>query len=96
MGTALKPAKPPRVSETAIDGQNEPQRSQTTTAGEGAAGDERTSRFGGTCVATSVATLCRKVYAPNKKPHDLLVLREWAIQDSNLGPLPYQRSALTN
>jgi hypothetical protein len=21
---------------------------------------------------------------------------EWAIQDSNLGPLPYQRSALTN
>jgi hypothetical protein len=22
--------------------------------------------------------------------------REWAIQDSNLGPLPYQRSALTD
>ena len=23
-------------------------------------------------------------------------LGEWAIQDSNLGPLPYQRSALTD
>jgi hypothetical protein len=23
-------------------------------------------------------------------------LSEWAIQDSNLGPLPYQRSALTD
>ncbi len=30
------------------------------------------------------------------KPRDLQAIREWAIQDSNLGPLPYQRSALTN
>lgn len=29
------------------------------------------------------------------KPRDLQAIREWAIQDSNLGPLPYQRSALT-
>jgi hypothetical protein len=26
----------------------------------------------------------------------LQALCQWAIQDSNLGPLPYQRSALTN
>jgi hypothetical protein len=30
------------------------------------------------------------------KLSDLQAIREWAIQDSNLGPLPYQRSALTN
>jgi integrase len=30
------------------------------------------------------------------KTCDLQATREWAIQDSNLGPLPYQRSALTN
>jgi hypothetical protein len=28
----------------------------------------------------------------SRKPCEL----EWAIQDSNLGPLPYQRSALTD
>jgi hypothetical protein len=27
---------------------------------------------------------------------DVLAISQWAIQDSNLGPLPYQRSALTN
>jgi hypothetical protein len=30
------------------------------------------------------------------KRRDFQASREWAIQDSNLGPLPYQRSALTN
>jgi hypothetical protein len=30
------------------------------------------------------------------KTPDMQAIREWAIQDSNLGPLPYQRSALTN
>jgi hypothetical protein len=30
------------------------------------------------------------------KSADLQAIREWAIQDSNLGPLPYQRSALTD
>jgi hypothetical protein len=30
------------------------------------------------------------------KTVDMQAIREWAIQDSNLGPLPYQRSALTN
>ncbi len=29
------------------------------------------------------------------KPRDLQDIQPWAIQDSNLGPLPYQRSALT-
>jgi hypothetical protein len=32
----------------------------------------------------------------NKKPRRGGVRGEWAIQDSNLGPLPYQRSALTD
>ena len=38
----------------------------------------------------------RRNPATAAKPRDLQVIREWAIQDSNLGPLPYQRSALTN
>ena len=31
-----------------------------------------------------------------EKPRRSAVRGEWAIQDSNLGPLPYQRSALTD
>ena len=38
----------------------------------------------------------RRAPSTTAKPRDLQVIREWAIQDSNLGPLPYQRSALTN
>jgi integrase len=38
----------------------------------------------------------RRAPATAAKPRDLQVIRKWAIQDSNLGPLPYQRSALTN
>ena len=38
----------------------------------------------------------RRHRATGAKPGDLQAIREWAIQDSNLGPLPYQRSALTN
>jgi integrase len=38
----------------------------------------------------------RRRPATGSKPGDLQAVREWAIQDSNLGPLPYQRSALTN
>jgi hypothetical protein len=30
------------------------------------------------------------------KPRQMRGLCKWAIQDSNLGPLPYQRSALTD
>ncbi len=33
--------------------------------------------------------------ANSTKPRDLQDIPQWAIQDSNLGPLPYQRSALT-
>jgi hypothetical protein len=38
----------------------------------------------------------RRRPATGPKHSDLQAVREWAIQDSNLGPLPYQRSALTN
>jgi hypothetical protein len=38
----------------------------------------------------------RRRPATGPKSGDLQYVREWAIQDSNLGPLPYQRSALTN
>jgi len=33
---------------------------------------------------------------PRKSPANAGPGAEWAIQDSNLGPLPYQRSALTD
>jgi len=37
--------------------------------------------------------LQRPAAARNKNRPHLLTISEWAIQDSNLGPLPYQRSA---
>jgi hypothetical protein len=35
-------------------------------------------------------------WAGHKEPRRGGVVSRWAIQDSNLGPLPYQRSALTD
>ncbi len=37
-----------------------------------------------------------ETYIPRHMSHMSQDITQWAIQDSNLGPLPYQRSALTN
>jgi hypothetical protein len=41
-------------------------------------------------------TLWLLMVAPGGKSLCRATCEVWAIQDSNLGPLPYQRSALTN
>jgi hypothetical protein len=57
---------------------------------------QRAKRGRGTKFDTLVRDASEQLRSRGRKAVNGQVIREWAIQDSNLGPLPYQRSALTN